>query len=123
MSEFKNQEEVLRALLDGKIVIGDDFIYKICGGAVSARSLFGEDSWWPVLQNFVDYKKYSICVEPKKKKTIIVAPAVFESAREGSYLLSDVLYPSLESAKEDLGEAFCAWLNVEMPIKIEVDDD
>lgn len=124
MSEFKSQEEVLRVLLDGKILIGNDFIYKIYSGAVSAKSIFGEDSWWPVLQNFVDYEKYSIYVEPKKKKTIVVAPAVYLCpSDEERFFLSEKLYSSVESAKEDLGNAFCAWLNVEMPIKVEVDDE
>ena len=122
MSEFKSQEEVLRVLLDGKILIGNDFIYKIYSGAVSAKSIFGEDSWWPVLQNFVDYEKYSIYVEPKKKKTIIFAPAAFKTSL-GEYGLSRELYPSLEAAKKRFGDDFCAWLNVEMPIKVEVDDE
>ena len=56
-------------------------------------------------------------------KVITVAPAVFENTFKGGYSLSKKLYPSLESAKEDLGKTFCAWLNVEMPIKIEVDGE
>lgn len=121
MSEFKNQAEVLQALLDGKIVqcIDNLALYKVIEGSIR-RIDKGHD--YHVSVPFMYFDKYRIYVGPKKKKTIIVAPAAYKNSF-GEYGLSIELFSSLEAAKKRFGDDFCAWLNVEMPIKVEVDDE
>jgi hypothetical protein len=117
MSEFKNQEEVLRALLGGKILISNDNWYKIAEGTVMAKAIDGQDTWWPVLQDFSDYKKYSTYTGPKKNKTITVAPAVIKNGY--GYILTEQLFETRQEAKDTYPSSFCDWLIAEMPIKIE----
>jgi len=122
MSEFKSQEEVLRALLGGKILISDDNWYKISEGTVMAKAIDGQDMWWPVLQCFSDYTKYSTYTGTRKTKVITVAPAVIKHS--GDYIITAHLFKTREEAKDMYPSSFCDWLIAEMPIKItiEVDD-
>jgi hypothetical protein len=121
MSEFKSQAEVWQALLDGKTIVSPAFKYHIHKATVFYSNI-DRDVWDISYNVFHDYAKYSTYTEPKPKKIVRMAPALW--CCDNSYYITSEQFSSEKEARDFCCESeFVKWLIDTHGVDVEVDDE